>query len=80
MQQHLRIYEACDERLLRLQTHGILKGPEEWEPQVTVAVNATASHNLTYVFPGGSKGRPHAPLLLTANMSDVAPAKGGWQV
>ncbi|CAL5222833.1 g5257 [Coccomyxa viridis] len=61
-------------------THGILKGPEEWEPQVTVAVNATASHNLTYVFPGGSKGRPHAPLLLTANMSDVAPAKGGWQV
>ena len=73
-------YEASDERCLRLQSHGILKGPEEWEPQITVAVNATSSHNLTYIFPGGSKGRPHAPLLLAANMTDAMPLNGGWQV
>ena len=65
----------------KVQTHGILKGSEEaWEPRITITVSTTMNHTLAYVYPGGSKGRPHAPLLLTANISDVAPVRGSWQV
>ena len=69
--------------LVYAQAWGLLLGPDQWDPAVAITFNLSSQVNLTPTFPGDSRIRDdglHLPSQLTANVSNVYPLKGSWEV
>ena len=70
-------------QLLYAQAWGLLLGPDQWDPTVTISFNGTSQVDLTPTFPGDSRVRNdglHLPSQLTANVSNGYPVRGSWEV
>ena len=64
-----------------MQKWGFLVGPSDWDPVVTISLNALGDHNLTYTFDGRArKDLLYLPALLTADISGMTSMIGSWEV
>ena len=65
------------------QAWGLLVEPDQGDPLVTISFNASSQVNLTHAFPGDLRVRDdhlHLPSHLTADVSNVYPVRGSWEV